>query len=317
MKLDKVDLKILKRVDLDPRITSTKLGKQCLISQQVADYRLKSLTEKKAIHGFYTIINFFSLGYSPYLLLLKTNPLSVEQKKQIKQHILSANHIHIARSTGGEYDYSLFILAKTYAELDHHLNSLFEKIDFIKDYEIYPITEINHYKNKHLNIHELHKITISEAPELAKIDPTDQNILQQVSNNCRKSNMEIGKELNLNYNTIKNRIDTLEDKKIILGHLTYINSEAINLEYFNLLISFKNYSKAEENQFISFCNSSKDITHSTSLLGGVWSFKLGIQTKNLETLQETTRVLRSTFPNIDEISIIPIFEEIKRNTFPI
>jgi DNA-binding Lrp family transcriptional regulator len=317
MKLDKIDLKILKHLDSNPKITTTQLAKSCLISQQVADYRVKSLKEKEVIIGFPTMINFFNLGYSAYLLLLKTDPLPDDKKHLLNIYLKKSTNIYSAKTTGGNYDYAIIFLSKSYIELDTHLNSLFSEFDFFIDYEIYPITEINYYKHKMLNPHNLENITIAEPLTLSKLDDIDYSILANINENCRHSNLEIGKKLGLNYNTIKNRIDSLTEKKVIVGQTITINPDSLGLAHFNLLISLKNYSKKDDDKFISFCNNHENILYSTHLLGGIWAFHIGVQTKSLETLQKILATIRSIFKNIDNISVVPVFDEIKKNTFPV
>ncbi|MGV8086235.1 MAG: winged helix-turn-helix transcriptional regulator [Candidatus Woesearchaeota archaeon] len=316
-KPDKIDLKILKHLDEDPKITTTQLAKACLVSQQVADYRLKNLKSREVILGYPTIINFFCLGYNAYVLLLKTSPLIADKKTELDEYLKKESNIYSAKITGGNYDYSIVILSKNYAELETKLNILFSKFDSFTDYEIYPITEIGYYKHKTLNQNNFEKLTISQQQIINDIDDVDIKILEDISKDCRNSNLEIGKKLGLNYNTIKNRINALEKKKIIVGHNITLNPEALGLQQFNLLISFNTYSKKDKEKFISLCNTHEEIRYITHLLGGIWSFQVGVQTKSLETLQTTIGILRSSFKSIDNIQVVPIFNEIRKDTFPI
>lgn len=316
IKLDKIDLKILTHLNDDAQITTTQLAKLCLISQQVADYRLKNLKSKGVILGYPTIINFFCLGYNAYIILVKTSPLTTDSKQILSEYLRTESNIYSAKSTGGNYDYSIILLSKNYNELQTKLNTLFSKFDFFIDYEIYPIIEIDYYRYKSLNKNNFEKLTILQE-QTNKIDNTDIKILKEIRKDCRISNLEIGKKLNLNYNTIKNRITRLKKINAIVGYTITINPEAIKLQQFNLLVSLNTYSKKDKEKLISFCNTNEEIIYLTHLLGGVWSFQIGIQTKSLETLQTIIGTLRSAFKSIDDMQIVPVFDEIRKDTFPI
>lgn len=86
--------------------------------------------------------------------------------------------------------------------------------------------------------------------KISGLDDIDNKILKMLRNDARIAYAEIGKELNLARQTVKNRIDALEERGIIRGYTTLMDAtadtEAIlffidietHPEYFNDVIDY-------------------------------------------------------------------------------
>ncbi len=64
--MDKIDLKdrkILYELDKNARQTLSQIGKNVRLPKSVVAYRIKKLEETGIIKNFYTVINFYKLGY--------------------------------------------------------------------------------------------------------------------------------------------------------------------------------------------------------------------------------------------------------------
>jgi DNA-binding Lrp family transcriptional regulator len=59
------------------------------------------------------------------------------------------------------------------------------------------------------------------------IDELDDNILEKLNENARKSFSELVRELNVSLTAVSNRIKRLEDEKVIKRYIPLINQEKI------------------------------------------------------------------------------------------
>jgi Lrp/AsnC family transcriptional regulator, leucine-responsive regulatory protein len=319
MALDVKDWKILKELDLDPKIPISKLAKKLRISQQVADYRIKKLLENK-IMGFGTVLDLGKLGYGQYRVLFNFNNISDDDKKKVIAYMETHPKIYWAAIIGGKWDFFSVVLVKNYDEFENFLDELFTKFPkFLKDYSSVYVLHHEFYRHKYLdheNILPAISVNLSDVGKSLEIDDLDYSILKEIKSNCRASSLELGKKCNTSYKTIQNRIKKLESKGIIAGYRTFINSENIKLKPYLLLISFNNYGRDVEKKIFSFSKQNKLITQATKIFGP-WSLMIHVRCKGERELQSLIIELRNSFNIIDSYEIIPVFEDVSVNMLPI
>ena len=86
MKLDDLDKSLLSALDLGPRIGMKPIAEQLDRSQQVLDYRLRTLQKRGFIQGFYPVINSFRLGYRYCRLFVQLSDLPPALMKSIRAY---------------------------------------------------------------------------------------------------------------------------------------------------------------------------------------------------------------------------------------
>ena len=313
------DNKILKELDLDQNISTSKLAKKVRLSQQVVDYRLKKLIEDKVIKNFGTIINLSKLGYKQYRLLLQIGKASEEAKHEIINYLKNHEKVYWAVIVGGKWDLFSVVWVKDYADLETFLDELFKKFTSLKDFEA--MYSLSHEFHKHKYLHEnkiLETINLdfSHNIKLIELDKLDILILNQMKLNSRLSSLEISKKANTSYKTVQNRVKNLEKEKVITGYRLFLKSEEYNYKPYLLLISFQSYGLDIEKKIWAYARNHQLITQATKLFGR-WSLLFHVRTKDERQLQNLIIELRTSYPIIGAYEIIPVFEDILINHFPI
>src|SRR3989344_5825803 len=131
--MDVKDRKILLELDRNPRISTTKLAKKVLLSQQVTDYRIKKLKED-VINQFGTVLNLSKIGYEQYRVLFQLSA-SENEKSDLIKYLGTSKNIYWAAIVGGKWDLLTVVYVKNYDEFEDFLDNLFQKFKFIRDYE--------------------------------------------------------------------------------------------------------------------------------------------------------------------------------------
>jgi len=112
VKIDDLDLKILKMLSNNCREKLTEMAVVTKTSEDVLRHRIKSLLRKKVILGFYTRTNKHRLGLSSYILLLKLD------KRALKKLTLADEpNIFYVKECSGNYNAIINFYAKTNSEL--------------------------------------------------------------------------------------------------------------------------------------------------------------------------------------------------------
>jgi len=316
--MDAKDFKILHELDEYTRISTSLLAKKVGISQQVAEYRIKALQKKDVVYCFATVINPFSLGYNPYLVLLRFDPNINLEKDHLLKYLANNSYVYWSGIIGGKYDLMIYYLSKDFDELKNNLSEMFNKFrNSFEDYEIIPIVQLNQFKYAHLGEQVSFNYNCIKEIEKVNLDLIDLKILHEIKTQARRNIVEIAREIGIDFRTAKSRIDMMKKKGVIVGYKVYVRRQLLDFESYKVLISLKNYDLSEETNLFTYLNSHPNIIYGHKLLGGKWAYSLGIDAKSSEELQHIILKLRLNFKSIDDYEIFPIFRSVNVDHLPV
>lgn len=112
-----------------------------------------------------------------------------------------------------------------------------------------------------------------------KLEEKDRKILHELDIDARQTYSDIGRKVGLSIPAVKARIQHLQEKGILAGFLTVINTEKIGYTFFNLYLKTNFHSWDEEQEVIRFLKSHPNIGWFASF-SGIWNMKTGIMAKN-------------------------------------
>ncbi|MBL7051783.1 MAG: Lrp/AsnC family transcriptional regulator [Nanoarchaeota archaeon] len=321
MLLNTKDKKILKELDNNPKISTSRLAKKVRLSQQVVDYRIKQLQKKGIIKQFGTIINPSVIGYEQYRILFQLKNRSEEEREKLIQYLKNNKQVYWAASTGNKWDLIIVLLVWDYNNLEDFLGNIFKKFpNLMKDYESAYTLYHEFYKHDFLFTNNKTtppiKTNVANRERKLSLDKTDKKIISLIKNNCRLSSLEISKHCKVNYKTIQNRIKRMEENNFIVGYRMFLKTQKYGYKGFLVFLSFDSYGRDIEKKILAFANSHKDITQATKLFGR-WSLLLHLRTKDFSELQNTIIELRNKYPIIGDFEIIPVFKNLYIDLFPI
>ena len=310
--MDKTDQKLLAELDINPKIPLTQLAKKLLISQQVADYRMKRLVKQGIITKFGTIINLKSLRQEHYRVFFRFN--AKFNATQVFEYLKNQKGVYWATRVGGKYDLLLTLFVFDFAAFDQFVDQFNKKFPgLIQD--ITGCYVLDHYLYKHKALsQDFDAIEYGYNDPIIELDALDQYILKKIKDNCRIPALELAREGKTTYKTILNRIKHLEKERVILGYRLFMKSE--ENQPFILLLSFKDYNRDKEKDLICYLARREEVTQSLRMFG-TWNLFLHIRTRDNEKLQSFIAELRGRFDLVNDYEIIPIFEDIAINLMPL
>ncbi len=275
--------------------------------------------ENKIITQFGTILNLSKIGYEQYRVLFQLDNINEEEKHKIINYLKEHENVYWAAIVGGKWDLFAVVFIKNYEEFENFLDDLFNRFPkSLKDYEAIYTLYNEFYKHKYLHegkILEPVKLNFTNSGKLIELDDIDLKILDQIKSNCRLSSLEISKKCKVNYKTVQNRIKSLENQQLIAGYRIFIKSEEINYKAYLILISFNSYGREVERKLISYAKNHELITQSIKLFGS-WSLMFHVRSRNEKELQKLIIEIRNNYPIIGNYEIIPVFEDILIDNFP-
>jgi len=137
IKIDKKDIEILKIIGENAQLPLYEIGSQVKLSADAVAYRIKNMINSGIIIKFIPVINYTSLEYNLYTILLNISALDEKKEKILKDFLTSDKNTLWAVKTIGRFNVLIYLLVKDINELQEtllKLRALFPK-------------EINHYEN--------------------------------------------------------------------------------------------------------------------------------------------------------------------------
>ena len=136
IKLDKTDLKILKLIAPNSRISVLEIAKQLKITPKTASSRIKQLEKKKVIVGYRTIFDLEKLGYQYFKVHFNLHNLTSEKEKHLRTFIKHHPNIIYDNEVLGGDDIEIEVQVKTLRDLRNLLSEIKEQFaGIIKNYK--------------------------------------------------------------------------------------------------------------------------------------------------------------------------------------
>jgi DNA-binding Lrp family transcriptional regulator len=313
-RLDKKDLKILHELSKNSRTSITQLAKNSCLSREVTQYRLKRLIRKNIIKEFITEIDENKLGFSRHLIYFAFQNVNEEKEKEIISYLIHHPFVSWTTTSTGKWSIIFDFIAKDLEQVNKFILEIKEKYnDRIGEYIIASQMDFKHFNSK-FYLQEKEETTKTKKIIKHKVDKKDLQILKLLSNNARIDYIQLGKELKLSANAIKNRIKVLQKAKIITGFTIQANKEILEQEQYYIQLNLIGQTK--EDQVIAYVKEHPNMNAYYKPLGH-WSLEIAVFVKNPGELRKIILELRNAFGSIMKIHDTMLFyEEPKSNHLP-
>ncbi|HJX51009.1 hypothetical protein A3K73_06305 [Candidatus Pacearchaeota archaeon RBG_13_36_9] len=149
---DPVDIKILKILQNNARMSSVEISNKLNVSERIIRYRIKRLIKNKVIIGFRSMLDLNKLGYSYYKIHLKYKIFNQKTIEKIKDYLhFDPNIIYKTETIGGpdlEFEIQAINNKEMYAILDKFIKEFegvvddYEILEYEKEYKLSYLNEI-------------------------------------------------------------------------------------------------------------------------------------------------------------------------------
>ncbi len=314
-KLDLKDKKILYELDLNSRQPCSKIAKKVGLSVEVVNYRIKKLEEEKIITHYQVIVNLAKLGILQFKICLSFQHLNSEKLDLIIEKLKKNKSIKWIVSCQGNWD--LIISLETYSItkielLKNEVISLFGT--YINKKTISILSEGVAYNRDYLLEEKFLKnqeIIIMKECSKVKLDQLDFDILKHLSENARKSIVDIATELKINVRIINYRIQQMIKDKIILGFKIALNYEKIGIKFYKSFIYLDTPQEEKIKELLKYFRNHKNIIHNGRVLGN-WDLEPEFEVYSEKEFYKILEKIKDQFSDIiKSVDIITIFKEYK------
>ncbi len=315
LKLGIKDLRIMRELDKNPDITTSQLAKKALVSQQVADYRLKNLLKNKVIVSITPMIDFCKLGYTLFRILIRFKSISKEKKKEFEEFVFENYKCFFIGALGGKWDCYFDLFAVSSLEFQINLTEIISKFPEIQDYETLTITRIHVFNYKYILPESSASEFIFQEIGNEKIDEKDKKILEIIKSDSRMPYLRVASKVRLTRNAVKERIKKLQKFGVIAKNRIILNPNMLGRESYKILFKLK-ASEREKQKLIENVKFNRNVIYALELMGS-YQLDLEIEIENREKLQEFLIDLRNNFAIIQDYEITSLFYDSGIDFFPI
>lgn len=315
-KLNKTDKKILLALEENGRYSNKKISSLVSLNEHVVAYRIKRFFDSGFLRKICAIVSrgaLFPVGYRVYL---RFQNLSSENEEKITKRTAENKYVSWAATCTGHWD---MIISMFVNDPNHFLVQFNEIIagfeDNIQEKEIINYLEIIDFNRTYLHGAEPKQmIEYNGKFQKEEIDFVDRKILSELAGNNRQTLIELGKKAGVSPDTIKNRLDKLEKRKIILGTAFFIDYEKIGLNLYVILLNLRNLSPKREKELRNFSLQHPNIIFWIKTIG---RYDLNLEIESTETeLNEIIYNLRQKFGDvIKNIEVLSTKTSYKYNYF--
>lgn len=315
-KLNLKDKKILYQLDLNSRQTNTQIAKKVGLSKDVVNYRVKKLEEEGYIKGFYSVIDFYKLGFISVRVYIKLASASIEREKEIFDFLIKNKTVMYVNKADGNFDLGIGTYVKNIWEFEEFYLDFKKKYkEFIGKDQISIFTRVHHFHRAYILDKKQDETNpdVAGGEERVECDKLDMEILKLLAGNARIPITEIAEKLKTPVMTISFRIKQLEKKKIILAYRMNFDFSMIGFEYYKVDLILNNISKVKE--LASYCHIHPNIIYIDQTIGGS-DFEFDLEVDSKEDFLKIMDELKMKFPEIREWSYFSVREYKKLLYFP-
>lgn len=265
--LDLLDRKILYELDMDSRISVSKLAKLVSTSKETVNFRLKRLVKNGYVKRFITTLFTSHLNMFYYKLFYKFHKTTPEIDNQIIEFISTYERTAYFAEFEGPYNLGFLLVAKSHHDLDEFITKFRKHFgDYILDQQLHILTSIHRFNLKffYRSDKTLHTKYPKELKQI-EVDRKDMIIIKDLANNSRTSLAELAHHAGIDSSTAIYRIKKLKQNKILGTYTLALDFAKFGMQHFQ--INFKLKDRSSVDRIINYFSSNNNATFAIVALG--------------------------------------------------
>ena len=298
IKLDRKDRRILYELELNARITESRLAKKTKLSREVVRYRLEKLEKLGVIRYYMALINTLNLGFLMFRTYYKFTNLTPAKEKEIIHYM--QKKVNWITKVEGIWNLTTMSFSSSIFEYEKFLADLKAKYgEYIQEYWVSTMTRLWHYKRGYLldNKKGRSSLMMGERKKKTKLDKLDINILEILLNNGRIKYIELAKKLKQHPKLIRDRVNKMICDEVIIGFTPFLDMNKLGMNYFKVHFKLKNYSPKKFNSLLKYAEHHPNIAYAVEAVGGA-DYEIEVQVKNNKELYELIEDIKVKFSEI-------------------
>ncbi|MCB0334956.1 MAG: AsnC family transcriptional regulator [Bdellovibrionales bacterium] len=263
--------------------------------------------------------NIFLVGYRIYSTYFALSGSDEKARHYCRKKLGENRVVEGIMELGGDYQFHLVSYHTSGQEYAHFLGELSEQMGSnITRRATLERVEWAYFGVKHISpdstkYEETH-INCPPGNEIVDLDEIDYKVLRSYQKEDSDRITTIAREAGIPANTAAYRLERLKEKGVILKPHYWINPKVTGVNEFRLHVSLCSITTELNRKLFEFSKSHPNILTALRLIGS-WDFDLRVEVQDALAASELAQTLKTTFPEISHVAIIPNFGILKVNHF--
>jgi len=296
-KLDKLDRRILSELDHDSSQTVSDLARRLRQGRDRVGYRIEQLVEHGIIEGFTTSVNIYPLGYTIFKSYLRLES-SREGSQTLITYLRNHPRIYWYALCDGGWDLMIAVFARNAREFHLIHSEIITRFnDIVLNFSMYTLLELHMYRMGFLLGKGTGYFRVGGEPGEESIDQEDYQILKILSDDSRRSLIQIAAQVHSTPAVVRYRIKRLERQGIITGYSIDANLDKLGMMFFKAQLFLRNYTSTMREEFREYCQQNPYISCYIEQLGDA-TLEIELQVHDYEQFNEIIDEIRGSFSKL-------------------
>jgi len=315
IRLDLKDKKILYELDKDCRQTCSQIAKKVGLSSEVVNYRIKRFEEEKIITQYQVVVNLSKLGIIEFKIALSLQNIDSPRLNSILSKVSKIKKAMWIVSCKGNWDMIISGEANSITEVNHIKDEILTFFSgHIRDKSLAVCFKAEVFDRDYLTKDkaslERERILVDESQKI-ELDELDTEILKELSENGRKSIVDIAFKLKENERVINYRIKRLQKQGIITGFRIALDYNKLGIKFYKTFFYLDNPRNERIRELIYYFRSHKNIIHNVEVIGN-WDLEPEFEVYSEEEFDKILAEIKDKFSDIiRKVDILTISKEHK------
>lgn len=320
MDIKKTRQEILHQLERDAKNSLTDIGRQAGKSQQTVSYAVNSMEENNAIQDYYPLFDYSKFGFNGYLSLFRVNTFSREKLQELVEMFQENEMVAWVQRLSGGWDLLVFFLTPNASYFNKEFKSLVSKYpEQLRTYSILTTVVIHDMERTYLGSedgYETRDTVIGGDREVFELKDTEKDTCQVLNQDPRRPTVDMAQELDVTSKTVIDRIDSLEERKLVKGYRPLLGLPELDVSTTLLLISYTKQDVKKEDELVGYCKVHDNITLLMKTFGD-WDVIIRLETSDREKKQEVVHSIRERFEEvIMDYDTLEVLEDVQKKYLP-
>jgi DNA-binding Lrp family transcriptional regulator len=295
VKLDKLDREILYILDTNSRTPASRIAKMLKTSKERVIYRINRLVSEKVIDKFLMVTNLAALGHSSYKVCVQLQKVSGAREEEIVKSLVAHPRVGFVARSEGKYDLVFALLARSPEDFNSQIGPFLSRFQVnIRDYDMAITLSGETFSRKYFLEEERRELTVAtwgKGGKKPELDRVDVGILKSLGEDCRKSALEIAKEVDVSGDTVLKRMKRVEEGGIIQAYKVQLNKLRYGYRYHKLFLNMAFMKEKREAQVKAYFREHPYVVFAMRTLGK-WNYELDVELPASEHFHKVMREMR-------------------------
>lgn len=292
--LDRLDRKLLTVLDTDSRQSYSKMAKALKLGNDLIEYRISKYLELRLIDRFSVVADPFAVGWWVIKNYVK---LKSNQKKlsSLLELVKKNRNTYWVAEFHGRFDLLFSYIAITPNDCRNFEEDFKNKSrDSILNYQVVLPTKVTRFSKKYINSTKGTEYVFTSNKPQVSVDEIDISIISLLYENARYTLKDLAEKISLTPTTVNNRIQKLEEEKVILGYRFQLNYQVFGVLFFKLLLQLTDHSRDYRDKLFDFCRQHPNVTCFIEQVGA-YPIEIEVEIPDYQNLNEFVDLFREKF----------------------